>query len=436
MSYPDYIPYQRKKGNWFRVLLIAAIIAGLLGAILYQIPFVERRVKWRMDIAMTYIRSAIHPAGELPTPAVKVAAEGQAHTPAPAMTTPTPQPTMTLAPTPTPIYTPTPTLVPTAIPGSVQLTPPAYDEAHDKQSENNCGPATLAFYLRYFGWEGNQYDISKVVKAKDEDANVNVDELVNYVRTHSGWLKAEYRVGGDLDTVKKLIAGGIPVMIEETFILNRKYRLDDDYWAGHYLLITGYDDASQIFTTHDSDLGPNQRFTYADLYDHWQSFNYVYIMVYPPEMEESVKNILGENWDVNTNRQNALEKAQRETESDPKNKFAWFNLGTNLVYFEKWGEAADAYDTARVIGLPMRMLRYQFGPFFAYFNSQQIDELMTLTKYALEITRTSEEGMLWRGWAFYRQGDKSTASNFFRDALKIRPDFDNALDAIEFVKNN
>jgi tetratricopeptide (TPR) repeat protein len=325
-------------------------------------------------------------------------------------------------------------MVPTPIPGSVILDPPAYDEVRDAQALNNCGPATLAFYLRYFGWDGDQYDIAKIVKPEDDDRNVNVEELTYYVRNYAGWLNAEFRVGGDLDTLKELIASGIPVMIEETFTTDRKYWPEDDLWAGHYLLITGYDDANQIFTAQDSELGPNQKILYDDLDNHWQSFNRVYIMVYPPEMEQTLMNVLGDNWDADINRQHALETAQRETEEDPQNAFTWFNLGTNLTYFERYDEAASAYDTARTIGLPQRMLRYQFGPFISYFHSLRTDDLLALTKYALGITRTSEEAMLWRGWAFYRQGDSSTALKYFRDALKIHPNYEDAELAIQTVQ--
>ena len=61
---------------------------------------------------------------------------------------------------------------------------------------------------------------------------------------------------------------------------------------------------------------------------------------------------------------------------------------------------------------------------------------MALTKYALEISRVSEEAMLWRGWAEFRNGNSGTALNYFRDALKIRPDYGDALYAIEYVSAN
>ena len=430
MQNPDYLPYRRGKRRLGLKLFSAFMVLALIGLALFQIPRINRALTWRMDIALTYARMLINPVSKLPTPAVNVQ-------PGVALITPTPlPPTATPVPEPTPLYTPTPTLAPTPIPGRVQLTPPAYDEAKDKQDWNNCGPATLALYLRYYGWEGDQFDISDVIKPTRDDRNVNVDELVYYVRTRSGWLNAEFRVGGDLDILKKILAAGFPVMIEETFKTDRKYWPDDDRWAGHYLLVTGYDDAAQQFTVHDSEIGPNQKLSYAELDKNWQSFNRVYIMAFPTEMQTALENVLGEDWDVKTNRQKALEASEKETRSDPENAYVWFNYGTNLTYFERYNDAASAYDTARTIGLPGRMLRYQFGPFISYFHSMRTDDLMALTKYALEITRTSEEAMLWRGWGFYRQGNDADALNLFRAALKIHPEYQDAFYAIDYVTNN
>ena len=105
---------------------------------------------------------------------------------------------------------------------------------------------------------------------------------------------------------------------------------------------------------------------------------------------------------------------KNETEADSTDSYAWFNLGTNLVYFEKYAQAAQAYDQARKIGLPQRMLRYQFGPFFAYFHTARIDDLLALTDYALKRTPNSEEALLWRGWAMYRKGDREEATKLFQ----------------------
>ena len=79
------------------------------------------------------------------------------------------------------------------------------------------------------------------------------------------------------------------------------------------------------------------------------------------------------------------------------------------------------------------MLRYQFGPFIAYFHSGQIDDLLTMTEYALKITRNSEEALLWHGWAVYRKGDLNQAILDWRAALKAHPGYPDAEYALKFV---
>ena len=416
-----------KNSNWFTPGRLALGLLGLVVAavLIYQIPSVQARLSWRVTVAEAYLRGLLNPAGELPTPLPHLT-----DTPGP-----TNAPTATLAPslTPTPLpVSPTPlppTLTPTPIPASVALPAPQWE----KQGANNCGPASLSIYLHYYGWEGSQEDIADLVKPVSEDRNVNPEELVYFVRTRAGWLNTEFRVGGDIELMKKLLAAGFPVLVEKTFMLEASYWPNDDRWAGHYWLLTGYDDAEQSFIGQDSYLGPDQRISYTQLDEEWKIFNRVYLLVYLPHQEETLKAILGLEWDAAINRQHALETAQRETEADPNDAYAWFNLGSNLVYFERYSEASTAYDTARTLGLPQRMLRYQFGPFFAYFHSGQIDELMTLTAYALQITDNSEEAHLWRGWALYRTDQVTGAIVEWRKALAVNPNYQDALYALSFV---
>lgn len=407
------------------LLRIGIFLAGftLLIILVYYLPPVNQRLSWRLDFAMTYLRAALHPIGDIPT------------------ALPQPEISVTLHPTNTPstiksVATPTisPTAMPTQtpIPLSTNLESPGWE----KQDINNCGPATLAMYLRYYGWDGDQYPIADLLKPHREDRNVNVEELLYYVRTQAGWLDSEYRVGGDIQLLKDFLAAGIPVMIEEGFYLDEGYWPNDDRWAGHYLLINGYDDVNQTFLAQDSFRGADQAVPYQKVDRNWQAFNRVYILLYHPEQADIVKTILGTNWDPDTNRQHALDIAQAETASDPRNAYPWFNLGTNLVYFERYAEAARAYDTARNLGLPQRMLRYQFGPFFAYFFSGRNADLLALSDYALERTPNAEEALLWHGWALYRDGDNAKALADFQKALEENPNYQDAKYALDFVRQN
>ncbi len=393
----------------------------LLAILILQIPAINSRIAWRYEVAKTYVRNVLNPVGEAPT--------AIPNTPAPASVA---SPTSQITPTNEVIATPissTPTLAPP--PPQAFLSSPPYE----KQTPNNCGPATLSMMLHMFGWTGDQKIISDVIKPVNGDRNANPEEMAYWVRNYAGWLRIEYRVGGDIETLKRLIAAAYPVMIEGTTSLNPDDTgwPDDDLWAAHYLLLTGYDDATQTFTAQDAYRGPDKKIPYEQLESEWKPFNYLYLVVYLPEQEEEIKTLLGSNWDRELNRQNALAIAQAATAQDPNDAFALFNVGSNLVYFERYDEANAAYDRAREIGLPQRMFRYQFGPFIANFQTNRIDDLLALTEYALQRTEMSEEAWLWHGWALYRKGDTTGAIEDWRKALSIRPGYEDALYALNFV---
>lgn len=384
-----------------RIRNIAFVLLGLvlLAVLVYQIPAVKERLEWRLDLAQVFVRSRLNPVGELPPPQVAISSQQvlPTHTPAP--------------PTATPQASPTP------LPALMVLPPPA----HITQGPNNCGPATLAMYLRFYGWGGDQYTISDVIKPVSADRNVNVDELDYYVRVNVGALNTLFRVNGSLEMIKQLLAAGIPVMVEKGHVIEIDYLFNDDYWNGHYALVTGYDDAAGEFIFQDSYNGPDQRMGYEEFDMWWQHFNRVYNLVFRPEQAATVEAILGEDWDARVNRQNALLASQLEVEQQPDNAYAWFNLGMNQVYLADYGNAAVSFDQARVIGLPMRMLRYQFGPFWAYYHTNRLDDMQQLVDYALVITPNSEDVLLWKGWMLQKQGDRAGMLEQFNLAREANP---------------
>jgi hypothetical protein len=413
----------RSKFFSIRNILLAGTGLLVLAILLLQIPAINARVAWRYEVAKTYVRNVLHPVGEVPT-AIPNPTDVATSTPVPVTETAVPT-QMAIETAPVPSFTLEPP------PAQASLTSPAYE----KQTPNNCGPAALSMMLHMFGWEGSQKDISDVIKPVTGDRNVNPEELAYWVRNYAGWLRIEYRVAGDTETLKRLIAAGYPVIIEGTTSLNPDDTgwPDDDLWAAHYLLLTAYDDSTQIFTVQDTYRGPDKQVPYEQLVLEWKPFNYLYMVVYLPDQEPEIQKLLGSNWDPDLNRQNALDLAQAATIEDPSDAFAWFNLGSNYVYFEKYNEANAAYDKARELGLPQRMFRYQFGPFIANFQAHRIDDLIALTDYALQRTQMSEETWLWHGWGLYRQGDTTGAVENWRRALTVNPNYQDALYALNFV---
>lgn len=402
-----------------RNILISIASLFVLAALLYQIPAINSRLAWRIEVAKTYAKNLINPVGNVPTAIPNPTGTKNA-------VTPTTSPTSAVLETPIPA---TATLPP--LPAQALLASPAYE----KQTPNNCGPAALSMMLHIFGWSGTQKDISDVIKPVVGDRNVNPEEMAYWVRNYAGWLRIEYRVGGDLETLKRLLAAAYPVIVESTTSLNPEDSgwPDDDLWAAHYLLLTGYDDATQTFTVQDTYRGPDKKISYDQLLTEWKPFNYLYMVVYLPEQEEEMKGLLASNWDPDLNRQNSLASSQAATVNSPTDAFAWFNLGSNFVYFERYDEANAAYDKARELGLPQRMFRYQFGPFIANFQSNRTEDLLSLTDYALQRTEMSEETWLWHGWALYRKGDGKGAVKDWRKALAVHPGYEDALYALNFV---
>jgi hypothetical protein len=404
---------------WFGVGALTALVLLLL---VYQIPPVKFNLEWRLDLFSGIVRGWIRPEETLPIPASASIRSIQPLA-LPTRTADSPAPAGTeIAPTPAPS--------PTALPGFVSLTSPTWE----KQDWNNCGPATLALGLRFHGWEGDQFVISDLLKPGRGDKNVNIEELVFYVRTQAGWLNADFRVGGTIERLKSFIAAGFPVIVEKGFILGEGD--GGGGWAGHYLLLTGYDDAQQTFTVQDTNPGtggPDRIISYMDLDEGWREFNRVYMYIYLPQDESRIRSILGNDADLDSNRSAAIETAQAEIESDPQDPYSWFNLGTNLVYFERYGEASQAFDNALALGLPWRFTRYQFGPYIAYFNQGRFQDVVDLADATLFRTSKAEESLLWRGWASYRIGDLNSAILDWREALEYNPNYQDALYALDFV---
>ena len=398
---------------WFTA---GSLAAAVLLWLTYRIPPVQFNLEWRLDAFSGIVRGWLHPGETVPTPAGFAAGEL-----APLrLPTGTPRPT---SPAP-------PTATPTQLPASVALPAPGWE----KQDWNNCGPATLALGLRFFGWGGDQFTISDLLKPDRGDKNVNVEELVYYVRTQAGWLNADFRVDGTIEQLKGLLAAGLPVIIEKGFILGEGD--GGGGWAGHYLLLTGYDDSRQVFVTQDTNPGtggPDREISYAELDDGWRAFNRVYLIIYPAGDDPRIQALLGTDGDLALNRAEGIETSQAEIEADPQDPYAWFNLGSNLIYFERYGEAATAFDNALSIGLPWRFTRYQFGPYIAYFNQGRFQDVIDLAEATLYRTYKAEESLLWRGWARFRLGDLNGAISDFREALDYNPNYLDAQYALEYV---
>jgi tetratricopeptide (TPR) repeat protein len=304
---------------------------------------------------------------------------------------------------------------------------------HEHQGWNNCGPTTLAMALSYWGRSETQYDAAPALKPDPEDKNVSPWEMESYTRGLG--LGALVRVGGTLEQLKALVRAGFPPIVETWYVRDASDQL------GHYRLIVGYDDAAQQFITYDSLHGPDVVIGYQDLDELWRVFNRVYLIVYAPEQWEELASVLGPDLDVATMYEQALEVARSEAVNPPEScvayaacadwvTFSWFSVGSNLTSLGRHAEAAVAYDQARQLGLPYRMLWYQFSPYESYYATGRTDDVIALADATLATSDNLEESYYWRGMARLAQDDASGAQADFETALRYHESWPPAVVAL------
>lgn len=406
--------------------LLCALCLG--GVVAMQFPQVNERLTWRVEGLAARVRRAINP----PQAVFFVPVEAPAPTTEPAppsAVTRVLSPTVTPSPaapeeTATPQTSPTPTATP--LPERVALA----GIVHEYQQFNNCGPANLAMALSYWGWQGDQRDTRSFLRPnlKVDDKNVNPSEMVEYVERFAG-MQAFVRYGGDLDLLRRLIAAGFPVLIEAG------HHPPDDWWMGHYLVVSGYDDQQGKLLVQDSLVSPDLAMTYDELArGWWRDFNYVLIVVAPPERAAQALELLGPYADPQQSFQIAALKASQEI-PDLQGRdqfFAWFNLGSSRVGLGDYQGASEAYDQAFALyaGLseamrPYRLMWYVAGPYEAYYYSGRYEDVVNLanTTFAWVGQPVLEESYYWRGMANLALGKQNLAITDFQKAAGLNPNY-------------
>lgn len=419
------------------LIILLGVFAVLIGGSLRYGSVQGLVLRLRAEIAAG--RPAEHPVlvpTPLPTPTLSLAqpTPGGGDPPVAPTSIGTPSPVASSSSS-TPIkavVTPTPTATPTLVfrrpADSVELA----GLVHYWQTWNNCGPATLAMQLSYFGSDLGQEFIRKTLRPNREDKNVSPDELVAFAQVQG--YHAVARVAGDVERLQTLISNDIPVLIETWLVP------EPNDGMGHYRLLTGYDNASAHWISFDSYISrgvdpdkPYRGITvgYDEISKLWPVFNRTYVVIYTDEQAPLVEAILGDDLDDEVMWQRALAQAWAEVSQASENAFAWFNLGTDLVALEQYEEAAAAYDRARQLGLPWRMLWYQFGPFEAYYEAGRYQEVLALADATLRTTEYVEELHYWRGMALQALGDLPASRQAFQKAIAMKSNYEAAISALD-----
>lgn len=298
------------------------------------------------------------------------------------------------------------------------------------QQVNRCSAAALTIQLSYFQWGGTYDEVIRALNPHSEDMAVRLDEMVAFAEAHE--LRAVERTGGTVGLLKALVAGGFPVLVENSYF-DGPGGFND--WMGHNRIIMGYNDTDQVLLSFDSLLGNGENnqgrpIPYGDMDSRWRVFNRDYLVLYRPEEEARLEEILGNQWDVTANAEFTVAMSQSEIDLGVDDGFTWFNLGSSLVTLGRFEEAAAAYDLAFQHDLPWRMLWYQYGPFEAYFHTGRYDDVIRLANETLATTRGVEEMYYYLGLVYEQLGDMQRAEGNMEAAIWRNAHFTAAIDAL------
>ncbi len=364
----------------------------------------------------------------------------------------------TAIPTETAIPSPTPSPTPLPLPVAYRL-PDLDGTAIEAQKFNNCGPTNLTLILRHYGQEAEQLTVASYLKPNPEDRNVSPWQISDYVNEQGPGLKSITRVNGTQELIKRLLVANFPVVIEKGYQPPESPQASG--WYGHYLTVFGYDDDRAEFYTLDTFLGPfverdaepgytladGHPYSYEYIDKYWQEFGYTFYVVYRPEQEAALFEILGPDMvdDVAMWQKSAV-IAQQEIEENGENPFAWFNLGTALTRLGEitgdpegayYSNGALAFDKSFSLGIPSRMLWYQHRPYIAYMKIGRYQDMLDLAESTLADPggRNVEETYYYQGHALSFLGDLNGAATAFQQSLSLNEFFYPAQFALDYVNS-
>jgi hypothetical protein len=417
---------------------ILFVVLGLLalGLVIFMLPPIQERFWYHFDQLRIRVFYALKPPEKAvftPQPTAIAAVVNATMTALSAQVSPTPtlNPTATNTPLPPDIPTPTATFTPTPLPASFVIPNVPYVDQH--YGFNNCAPATLTMALKFWGFQGTREGVASYLKPFAKDKNVMPYELTDFVNGMTDY-RALDRVGGTLDLLKRMVAGGYPVMIESgVYLRDISGKVS---WMGHYQYVYGYDDAAAKFQVKDAYEANGDKFTvtYDDLVKSWRAFNDAFIVVYPPDQEGAVLALLSDYADSSTADRIAYDTASVELNQleGQDQFFAWFNRGSSMVRLGDYNGAAAAYDQAFALYAnlpadkrPWRIVWYETGPYFAYFNTGRYQDVISLADQTISSASEPylEESFYWRARAKAVTGDTKGAIEDLNKSLEYHPDF-------------
>jgi tetratricopeptide (TPR) repeat protein len=324
----------------------------------------------------------------------------------------------------------------TSLPSTVMLE--AFTWIH--QGTNRCSAAALSIHLSYFMpvTADTYFELAREdLNTWGADASVRIEEMAAAAQARG--LGAVVRRGGTVDLLKRFVATGFPVLVENSYFEGEDWYQN---WLSHNRVLVGYDDTQGLLYFQDPLLGyPDGAlvsYDYVNFDERWRAANRDYLVIYRPEEEILVQAILGEEWDETVNAQKTLAIAENELLAGTIDGYTYQNMGWALFKLGRFEDAATAFDQAISTGLPLRFFWYEFGIFETYLAVGRYEDVVTLVNVQINNAGPEisvEEWYYYAGLAYEGLGNRERAMINYEVAVTRNTNFTAAAERLTALRN-
>ena len=311
---------------------------------------------------------------------------------------------------------------------NIRLVPPVFEHA----DLYNDGAAILSALMRYWGVVENQYHIAAQIHPDSLDPFISFSDMKKYVSDFYPDYMSIARDNGDKDLLVELLHRNIPVILFVQQKSSLTFWPGDDHFSGSYMIVLGYNAQTNTFFYQDSRNGNTLEIPEEELLSCWYPFQRSYLLIYPIDLDEEIREALSENYYEELNIQRALTKFKTDSEMLPDNAYAQYNLGAALHKYGDEKGAWDAFEIAAEKTLPQRFMNYRSEMLETALRLGYADDIIKISDDQYERNSHDEILTLYRGWAAILRGDTEKGSSLFNKAEKINPNSELVLYAIKY----
>jgi hypothetical protein len=157
------------------------------------------------------------------------------------------------------------------------------------QTANNCGPASVAQVLSFWGINRAQAEVQSVLRGDGNPYGMTPGGVPGYAASLG--MDVVMGMSGTQGLLKELLRAGFPVIVNQTVSVSDL--------TFHYRPLEGFDDELGVFIASDPLIGPEHPISYAEFDREWAYTGNRFMVIHPPDKGDALNAALAAGkWDA------------------------------------------------------------------------------------------------------------------------------------------